>query len=107
VAQLFSLGGFERMRTLPVILADAAHRDFSGLWVVFAVLAVSGLLLYYILSCLKSRRVWLCSKFFSRYYYRDEQPGLFWVTILIYAVVVMLLLYGSIHGIYHIFDSGR
>ncbi len=95
------------MRNLPVILADAAHRDFSGLWVVFTILAVGGLLLYYILRSLRSRRVWLCSKFFSQYYYRDEQPGLFWVTILIYSVVVVLLFYGGIHGTYHILDAGR
>lgn len=95
------------MKTMPVILADAAHRDLSRLWVVFAVLAVGGLLLYYILHSLKSRRVWLCSKFFSRYYYRDAQPSLFWVTIFIYGVVAMLLLYGGIQGIYYVVNSGR
>ena len=91
------------MRTLPVILADAAHRDLSGLWVVFAVLAVSGLLLYYILRCLKSRRVWLCSKFFSRYYYRDEQPGLFWV---MRVFVSPVLLFGAVASFF-VFRGAR
>ena len=107
VAELYTLGGFELLRTLPGILAEAARRDLGGLWVVFAALAVSGLLLYYILRCLKSGRVWLYSKFYARYYYRDEEPVLFWVSISFYGGIVMLLIFGVIHWACHILYSGR
>lgn len=87
------------MREMPIIMTEIGRRNLGGLTVTFIVILAGMLLLYYVLRSLKTGRVWLYSKFFQRYICRETEPGLFWLLISIYTLIVTALAYGGVHGV--------